>query len=223
MVKSFLAILLRCSTKASRWHGVDIMPGQFVTSRSHLADLLGISIQQTRTVLRRLVDTHEITVQTTSAYTMITVCRWKDYQVINQQSNQENDLKSDDLQPADQPAFNHPSTTDKNIKKDNIYPPLCSPLCDTQSGDLFVPPPDDVQKSFKQWTEEDFKKDVASHSEYSEIAERFVDYWSEKSASGRMRFQMEKTWETLRRLKYWASRNSFGSSSSPVDRTKKGF
>jgi len=58
--------------------------------------------------------------------------------------------------------------------------------------------------------------------EYSEIAERFADYWTEKSASGKMRFQMEKTWETKKRLRYWSSRERRSSSRS-VDRSKKGF
>jgi hypothetical protein len=64
---------------------------------------------------------------------------------------------------------------------------------------------------------------VASFPEYSGIAERFADYWTEKSASGKMRFQMQKTWETKKRLRYWSSREKSRSSSVPVDRSKKGF
>lgn len=34
----------------------------------------------------------------------------------------------------------------------------------------------------------------------------FYSYWSEKAASGKMKFQLEKTWETSKRLKKWFDR-----------------
>ncbi len=45
-------------------------------------------------------------------------------------------------------------------------------------------------------------------SEYGEeMIEAFFLYWSEKNPSGKkMRFELQKTWETPRRLKTWANR-----------------
>jgi hypothetical protein len=36
----------------------------------------------------------------------------------------------------------------------------------------------------------------------------FYDYWREKSASGLMRFQLQKTWDTSLRLKTWQRRDT---------------
>ena len=117
----------------------------------------------------------------------------------------------------------------KNIKTNNI-PPLCVPPLTASAGDLFGNPQSEPEtkkpspKSFKQWTETEFNDSVTSFPEYSSVAGRFTDYWTEKSASGLMRFQMEKTWETQKRLRFWASREQRSlRPSTQVDRSKKGF
>lgn len=65
-------------------------------------------------------------------------------------------------------------------------------------------------KNFKNWNLEDFKSDIKLHRGAAEISmselEAFYDYWRELTASGNMRFQLEKTWETDLRLKTWARR-----------------
>lgn len=59
--------------------------------------------------------------------------------------------------------------------------------------------------TFKTWDEEGFKKELANHiDEFGrDTLNEFFKYWSEKSASGRMKFQLEKTWETKKRLDNW--------------------
>lgn len=65
-----------------------------------------------------------------------------------------------------------------------------------------VSPP---QKSFKQFSKTDFTEDIQQHlSEYGkDLCNQFFGYWTEKSASGKMKFQLEKTWDTKRRLDTW--------------------
>ena len=118
----------------------------------------------------------------------------------------------------------------KNIKTNNT-PPLCVPP-PAPPTDLFGNPPAEPEakrsapKSFKKWSEDEFDNSVKSFPEYAGITGSFVDYWTEKSASGLMRFQMEKTWETQKRLRLWASRERSSRSSSPsapVNRSMKGF
>lgn len=62
-------------------------------------------------------------------------------------------------------------------------------------------------KSFKQFTEEDFKEDLKQYlnTYKKEMLIEFYNYWSEKSSTGLMRFQLGKTWETERRLMKWYS------------------
>jgi hypothetical protein len=66
-------------------------------------------------------------------------------------------------------------------------------------------PPDHKQKTFKQWTREDFIQELEQFKDSypKEVLNKFFKYWSEKSASGRMKLQMERTWETSKRLDYW--------------------
>jgi hypothetical protein len=61
------------------------------------------------------------------------------------------------------------------------------------------------RKSFKIWEEEEFKKDLSTHLETfgRDTLNAFFKYWSEKSATGKMKFQLEKTWETKKRLENW--------------------
>ena len=135
MVKSYLAMLLMCSVKHRRWRGVPIQPGQFVTSRSTLAAHLGISQQQVRTVLRRLVETGEITVQPHAQYTIVTVINWDEYQTGgNQPENQgfehENGAEEPKVQPAsNQPATSQqPTTEERKERENNINNTPCAPV-----------------------------------------------------------------------------------------------
>lgn len=60
-------------------------------------------------------------------------------------------------------------------------------------------------KSFKKFSEEEFKDDIRNSNPGlpPQMLHQFFRYWSEKSASGLMKFQLEKTWDTKRRLETW--------------------
>lgn len=84
--------------------------------------------------------------------------------------------------------------------------------------------------SFKKLDEKGFYDEVATFKEsYSkEMLRQFFDYWKEKSATGIMRFQLQKTWDTGLRLKTWQRRNndfpakkneSNGTGAAPLVRT----
>lgn len=59
--------------------------------------------------------------------------------------------------------------------------------------------------SFKIWDDKKFIEDIRIHGEDypKDLLNTFFKYWSEKGASGKMKFQMEKTWETSKRLSNW--------------------
>ena len=61
------------------------------------------------------------------------------------------------------------------------------------------------ERNFKKWTADDFRKDVERYPEYRVYFEDFISYWTEPDHKGKMRFQLEKTWETKRRLMKWSS------------------
>jgi len=63
--------------------------------------------------------------------------------------------------------------------------------------------------SFKKMNEDQFYKELAEFTgKYpKDMLRDFYDYWREKSATGVMRFQLEKTWNTGLRLKTWQRRD----------------
>jgi hypothetical protein len=62
-------------------------------------------------------------------------------------------------------------------------------------------------KSFKDFTEKDFIEEIGKHKDDFpyEMRNNFFKYWKEKNPGGKMRFQLEKTWETALRLEKWKS------------------
>jgi len=116
-VHLFIHILIKANHAPRKWRGIDIQSGQFITSRDKLSAETGISQQSVRTILKRMQDTNEITIKSTSKYTMLTVCNWATYQTgcgeINQPANQQSTSELTN----DQPATNQQLTTNKNDKK----------------------------------------------------------------------------------------------------------
>jgi hypothetical protein len=113
----FLELLLTANYENKRWQGIEIKRGQIITSIQSLLIALNknpkypdISIQNIRTALTRLKSTNELTIQTTSKYTLITINKYNDYQQLT------NNLTNDQ-----QTANKRLTTTKeyKNIKNTN--------------------------------------------------------------------------------------------------------
>ena len=76
-------------------------------------------------------------------------------------------------------------------------------------------PPTAKPKTFKQLSEEEFKYSLIKFVEQfgKKTVRAFFEYWSEKDAKGKMRFQLEKTWDSKKRLTTWKNNESkFGNS-----------
>lgn len=78
--KLWLHILLRANYRAVEWKGIEIPRGAFATSYAALAAESGLSVQQVRTAIGKLKKTGEITVETNRHYTIITACKYDEYQ-----------------------------------------------------------------------------------------------------------------------------------------------
>lgn len=62
--------------------------------------------------------------------------------------------------------------------------------------------------SFKLLTEDQFYKAIATykHDFDKDLLRAFFDYWREKNGAGKMRFQLEKTWDLGLRLTRWQTK-----------------
>lgn len=53
----FTHLLLTANWTTAKWHGIEILPGQRITSRETLSKETGLSTQQVRTALKKLQET----------------------------------------------------------------------------------------------------------------------------------------------------------------------
>lgn len=105
----FVHLLLNANHEKGSWQGVEILPGQIITGRESLSRQTGLTERAIRTSLNHLKTTNEVTIKTTSKYSIITITNWKKYQSCDQQNANE------------RPANDQQTTTNKkdnNNKKD---------------------------------------------------------------------------------------------------------
>lgn len=76
----FFHLLLTVNHDERMWKGTIILPGQRITSIRKLAQETGLTVRQTRGALNDLQMTHEVTQETTTQYSLITVKNWSSYQ-----------------------------------------------------------------------------------------------------------------------------------------------
>lgn len=84
----FLHCLLCANHKNAKWRDITVKRGQLVTSYDKLAAANGLSVQQVRTALEKLQSTNEITYQSTSQYSIITVKNYNLYQDNNKRKTE---------------------------------------------------------------------------------------------------------------------------------------
>lgn len=79
-----------------------------------------------------------------------------------------------------------------------------------------------TKSNFKNWTKEEFQQDISkNHGNHDhDMIKAFYKYWKELDGKGKMRFQLEKTWETNLRLARWKKYNS--SSNLSFEKNKNG-
>lgn len=90
----FVTILLLANWKEKRWHGKTIRRGSLWTSLPTLSQKSGLTMQQTRTALNKLISTGEITDKATREGRLITVVNYGKYQAGNAEAT---DKLTDDL------------------------------------------------------------------------------------------------------------------------------
>ena len=76
----FVYMLLRANYSEADWREIKIKPGQLVTSRHTLSQETGLSEKVVRLCLKKLSRTGEIVVESKSNYSIITICKYADYQ-----------------------------------------------------------------------------------------------------------------------------------------------
>lgn len=86
VVTVFFHILISANWEDKQWMGQTIKRGSFITSLDRFSSECGLTVQQVRTALDKLLYTEEINKQTTNKFTLITVNKYDEYQDINKQT-----------------------------------------------------------------------------------------------------------------------------------------
>lgn len=115
----FLHLLLTANYKDNPWRDRVLKQGQLATSYRHLAENLGFSVQQIRTAIAKLKSTHEITTESTSKYTVITIVNWEDYQSNDENTNTDLNRDSNRQTTNNQQTNNKQSTSNQQQMKNN--------------------------------------------------------------------------------------------------------
>lgn len=78
----FIHLLLKACFDQCRHKNISLSRGQYCTSISGLADELNLSPRNVRTALKKLQDSGEIAIETTNKYSIISVQKYEDYQLL---------------------------------------------------------------------------------------------------------------------------------------------
>jgi len=111
-VRVFLHLLIMANHKKAKWQGNAIGRGQLITSHASLAKDLGLTIQNVRTSLSKLKKSENLTIKSTSKFTMISICNYGTYQSEDMPTNTLANKRLTD----DQQTTNNQLTTNKNDK-----------------------------------------------------------------------------------------------------------
>ena len=104
----FLHLILTANYEDKKWRGKVIKRGQRVVSVKKLSEELGITIQQTRTAINKLISTNEITSSKFAECNVITLVNYDKYQAVTNETTN------------DQQTINKRSTNDQQIDNKSI-------------------------------------------------------------------------------------------------------
>ena len=145
----FTYCLIRANWKETKFQGVDIPRGSFVTSLANLAKFTNLSVRQVRTALEHLKSTGELTIIRHSKFSVVIVNNYIQYQ--------DTDNQADNQMTQERQAIDTEATTEeeyiKNNKKDKK-------LIKHKYGDY----------SHVRLTDDEYKRLVADYGEDALIA-----------------------------------------------------
>lgn len=138
MVHLFIHLLLNASYKDSKFRGIPIKRGQLITGRLKLSADVGLSERAVRTCLNHLKKTKEITIQSTSKYSIITICKYDIYQSFDNNYDQQFDQQTTNNSTKYRPSTDQQVTTSNNTNNIN------NKEIERKEGVAPHPPPDSV-------------------------------------------------------------------------------
>lgn len=154
----FLHCLFMANYQQANWYGKTIERGSFITSIEELSQQTGLTVQNTRTALKKLISTGEITKKSTNKYTVITVVNYDKFQSVEKTATDKSThTLTNEQQTANKQLTSKLTTTEeyKEIKKNKEYKEVVeAELSYSNRENLFSQFPD---MDWDAYDEEDFR------------------------------------------------------------------
>ena len=114
----FLHLLLKANYKTTSYKGHTINKGSVVVGYPSLADNLNLTIQNVRTVIKRLKSTGEITVKVTAKFSIVILINYGLYHDDGEPTNSQSNSLANSQLTVNQQSTNSQLTTSKEVKKE---------------------------------------------------------------------------------------------------------
>ena len=89
----FLHLMLTVAYAPGFWQGIELVPGQTVTTVAELAQQTGLTVSQTRTALNKLESSGDITRKTTNKFTLVTLVKFSVSGFSEDQNSKQNSIE----------------------------------------------------------------------------------------------------------------------------------
>lgn len=116
----FIHCLAMANHKPTKWRGITIERGTFVSSRAKLMDMTGLSERAFRTALDRLKESGTVSSKSTNKYTIYKVENYDSYQGDIQQSDQQETQQEAQQASQQTSSKRHTNKKLKNEKKEEV-------------------------------------------------------------------------------------------------------
>lgn len=195
----FLHLLLTANWEDGKFKGIEIPRGSLITGRKKLSKETGLSEQEIRTALTKLKSTNEITIKTTSKYSIISIQNYDIYQQNDQQPSQvatkyqpssNHNHRYIDIQNNKLNEFNLYNNFSENLKCDCICKSTKTKClrrssfnidgknyCNQHARELIPDLKIDDKTKFKKPTVEEVQ-DYVDEKSLNVSAESFIDYYN---------------------------------------------
>lgn len=135
----WITLLLMANYKNQKWHGTEVQRGQVVTSRAELMAKTGMTAQKIRTCLERLEHGGMIRRKSTNRNTLITICKYDEYQTIKEVEQPTSNQRATNEQPTNNQPISKQGNKGTKDKENSLKRVKESEKGETPMA-AFVPP-----------------------------------------------------------------------------------
>lgn len=218
LFRLFVVLIMMASyeDKQVTWNGKEITlkRGQFIAGRFSLAEKLGLNPNTLYKRLQTLRRMGLIATMSNNRFTLITIVKYSQYQDVSASGNNTGNNKVTTKEQLSNTTNNITIKQLNNNTESGANAPLPTTL---RRKDDFFENTENQDKVITWLVGKGMSEDFAK----IELA-KFISYWTETNATGKMRYEKEKFFEVKRRLATWFSRANGNFNNKPSQgRTRK--